>query len=67
MKYCCKTMALALREEVLVIGYDLNTLSDPDVEHIMLKSDKYHFYCGFCPFCGRKVEVEFEEEEKNDN
>ena len=62
MKYCCKTMALALREGVLAIGKDMDTLSDPDVEHIMLKSDKYHFYCHFCPFCGKKVEVEFEEE-----
>lgn len=67
MKYCCKTMALTLREGALVIGCDMDTLNDLDVRHIMLKSDKYHFFCEFCPFCGRRIEVEFEEEEKNDN
>lgn len=67
MRYCCKTMALALREGALAIGEGMDTLGDPDVGHIMLKSDKYHFYCEFCPFCGRKMNIEFEDDEKNDN
>lgn len=33
----------------------------------MKKPDGAAVKVNFCPACGRKVEVEFEEEEKNDN
>ena len=64
MRFCCRDMALLLRNGVVRLGSpSMDTVIKNSVDDIVLPTPNFNFYFHFCPFCGKELKVEFDEEE----
>lgn len=59
MKFCCASMAYLVQKGAI---YPAVYSSNPPRSEMFMKPDSTAVKVNFCPACGRKVEVEFEEE-----
>lgn len=68
MKFCCRAFAHAVRDGAIQIGNeDFDTLSKRDVETAVLLSEDSRWYMvNYCPFCGKKITFEFEEDDNHE-
>ena len=68
MKFCCRVFAHAVRDGAIQIGNeDFDTLSKRDVETAVLQSEDSRWYMvNYCPFCGKKITFEFEEDDNHE-
>ena len=68
MKFCCRAFAHAVRDGAIQIGNeDFDTLSKRDVETAFLLSEDSRWYMvNYCPFCGKKITFEFEEDDNHE-
>lgn len=63
MRVCCRDMARLLRDGVVRLGDpSMDTLVKDSVDDIVLPTPNYNFYLYFCPFCGKELKIEFDEE-----
>ena len=64
MKFCCRAFAHAVRDGAIQIGNeDFDTLAKPDVESAIILTGDFRWYTNFCPFCGKEITFEFEEDD----
>ena len=64
MRFCCRRFVKAVRDGVVSFGDESrDTLAKPDVERIFITSGDYSMYSKYCPFCGKKITFEFEEDD----
>ena len=67
MKFCCRAFAHAVRDGAIQIGdADFDTLLKSDVETAVILSDDGCWYANYCPFCGKKITFEFEEDDNHE-
>lgn len=67
MRFCCRAFAHAVRDGAIQIGNaDLDTLAKPDVESAIILTGDFHWYTYFCPFCGKKITFEFEDDDNHE-
>ena len=67
MRFCCRRFAHAIREGAITIGNkDLDTLAKTDVTSAIILTGDYIWYAKFCPFCGKKITFEFEEDDRHE-
>lgn len=60
MKFCCASMAYLIQKGTIFP----TVYSSPPKSELIMKPDGRAVKVNFCPACGRKVEVEFEEEKE---
>ena len=64
MRFCCRRLVKAIRDGVITVGDESrDTLAKPDVERIYITSGDFCMSHAYCPFCGKKITFEFEEDE----
>ena len=64
MKFCCRQFVCAIRDGAITIGCgEYDTLAKPDVESAIILTGDFRWYTNFCPFCGKKITFEFEEDD----
>ena len=64
MRFCCRRFVKAVRDGVITIGSaNLDTLAKPQVEASIILSGDFCMSHAYCPFCGKKITFEFEEDE----
>ncbi len=64
MRFCCRRFVKAVRDGAITIGDENgDTLAKPDVERVFIQSRDYSMYSKYCPFCGKEITFEFEEDE----
>ena len=67
MRFCCRRFVKAVRDGMMTIGDEnRDTLAKPNVEGIYITSGDYNMHSKYCPFCGKKITFEFEEDEDNE-
>ena len=67
MRFCCRRFVKAVRDGVITVGDESrDTLAKPDVERIYITSGDYNMYSKYCPFCGRAITFEFEEDDNHE-
>lgn len=60
MKFCCADMMMYFREGAVKIDYGYDFLNDVAVYTPIIKfEDSVHNF-NYCPFCGKRFEVEVE-------
>lgn len=65
MRVCCRDMAALMRSGIVRIGCPLmDKLSEPNVDDLVIKADGDWLFLKLCPFCGKELKVEFDEEEE---
>ena len=64
MKFCCRAFAHAVRDGAITIGCgEYDTLAKPHVESSIILSGDFCMSHAYCPFCGKKITFEFDEDE----
>ena len=64
MRFCCRRFVKAVRDGVIAFGDESrDTLAKPYVEGAFIMSGDYNMNSKYCPFCGKKITFEFEEDE----
>ena len=67
MRFCCRRFVKAVRDGMITFGDESrDTLAKPDVERIFITSGDYNMFSKFCPFCGKNITFEFEEDDRHE-
>ena len=67
MRFCCRRFVKAVRDGMITIGDESHdTLAKPNVEMSIILSGDFCMSHSYCPFCGRKITFEFEEDDRHE-